>query len=180
MAKTKRQGGGAKLARSETVTVRLDPRLRYLAELAAAKQRRTLSSYIEWAVEHSLDAVVMRMRDAKTPVTAAQEAEKLWDVEESERFVKLASSYPDLLNHDQEKLWKLIQRTKAMWQGYWEGTDYVAKVQVEYADWTALREHWPMLRAVARGEALEAGLPQPVYAGSYSESMPDLDEQPPF
>jgi hypothetical protein len=38
---SKRKGGG-KLSRSETVTVRLDPKLRYLAELAALKQRRTL------------------------------------------------------------------------------------------------------------------------------------------
>ena len=52
---TKRRGGGGKLARSETVTVRLAPKLRYLAELAARKQRRTLSSFIEWAIEETLE-----------------------------------------------------------------------------------------------------------------------------
>ena len=41
------KGGGAKLSRSETVTVRLDPKLRYLAELGARSQRRTVSSFIE-------------------------------------------------------------------------------------------------------------------------------------
>jgi hypothetical protein len=46
-----RKGGGGKLSRSETVTVRLDPKLRYLAELAARLHRRTLSSYIEWAIK---------------------------------------------------------------------------------------------------------------------------------
>ena len=45
-----RKGGGGKLSRSETVTVRLDPRLRYLAELAARLHRRTLSSYVEWEI----------------------------------------------------------------------------------------------------------------------------------
>ena len=39
-----RKAGGGKLSRSETVTVRLDPKLRYLAELAARIHRRTLSS----------------------------------------------------------------------------------------------------------------------------------------
>ena len=48
------KAGGGKLARSEVVTVRLDPRLRYLANLVARKQRRTLSSFIEWAIEESL------------------------------------------------------------------------------------------------------------------------------
>ena len=42
---SKRKGGGGKLARSETVTVRLDPKLRYLAELAARIQRRSVSSF---------------------------------------------------------------------------------------------------------------------------------------
>jgi predicted HicB family RNase H-like nuclease len=40
--------------RSEVVTVRLEPKLKYLAELAARKQRRSLSSYVEWAIKQSL------------------------------------------------------------------------------------------------------------------------------
>ena len=55
-----RKGGGGKLARSETVTVRLDPKLRYLAELAARLHRCTLSSYIEWAINASLDNEMQR------------------------------------------------------------------------------------------------------------------------
>lgn len=43
-----------KLNRSETVTVRLDPRLNYLAELAGRAQRRTKSSFIEWAVQQAI------------------------------------------------------------------------------------------------------------------------------
>lgn len=45
------------MTRSETVTMRLTPKLRYLAELAARKHRRTLSSYIEWVLaQRALDA----------------------------------------------------------------------------------------------------------------------------
>src|SRR4051794_21564371 len=51
--------GGAKLNRSETVTVRLDPKLNYLCELAARAQRRTKSSFIEWAVADSLRNVIL-------------------------------------------------------------------------------------------------------------------------
>ena len=40
-----RKSGGGKLSRSETVTVRLDPKLRYLAELAARIHRRTCLLY---------------------------------------------------------------------------------------------------------------------------------------
>ena len=56
MPRRKRDGGTPK--RSEVVTVRLDPKLKYLAELAARKHRRPLSSFIEWAVEQSLSGLV--------------------------------------------------------------------------------------------------------------------------
>ncbi len=45
---------GGKLSRTETVTVRLDPRLNYLCELAGRAQRRTKSGFIEWAVQRAI------------------------------------------------------------------------------------------------------------------------------
>jgi len=48
------RGGGAKLNRSEVVYVRLDPMVHQGAQLAAARERRTLSSFVECAVEERL------------------------------------------------------------------------------------------------------------------------------
>ena len=107
MLEEKRRGGGAKATRTETVTVRLDPKLRYLAELAARKQRRTLSSYIEWAVEQSLKEVKLHEGsgyNGDETITVADEAATLWDVDESERFIKLAIGYPALLPHEEQQL----------------------------------------------------------------------------
>jgi len=56
---TKRAGGGSKLARTEIVQVRLDPKLRFAAELASKKHRKTLSSFIEWCVSESIHWVWM-------------------------------------------------------------------------------------------------------------------------
>ena len=36
-------------------------------------------------------------------------ANALWDVDETDRFVKLALHYPDLLGHEEQRLWKLIR-----------------------------------------------------------------------
>lgn len=108
----KRKGGGGKLTRTETVTVRLDPKLRYLAELAARKQRRTLSSYIEWAIEDSLKAVMLFQGNSyenDPPATVADEVSRLWDVDQSERFVRLAIAYPELMTHEEQEVWKLLQ-----------------------------------------------------------------------
>ena len=102
-AKKYRKVGGSKLNRTETVTVRLDPKLRYLAELAARKHRRTLSSFIEWAVEGSLSKVILKEGDSQEGVqeiSVADEAEQLWDVDEAERLAKLAFSYPEMFDHD--------------------------------------------------------------------------------
>ena len=89
----RKRGGGGKLSRSETVTVRLDPKLRYPAELAARKQRRTLSSFIEWAIEENLKQIYLEERlDA---LSIASESADLWD--EADRFAKLAFRYPQML-----------------------------------------------------------------------------------
>jgi hypothetical protein len=102
-AESPKPKGGSKLARSEITTVRLDPKLRYLAELASRKQRRTLSSYIEWAVERSLGQV-----ELADEVTVEDASVWLWDVDESERFIKLAIHRSDLLTHEEQERWKLL------------------------------------------------------------------------
>ena len=116
---SKRKAGGGKLARSETVTVRLDPRLRYLAELAALKQRRTVSSFIEWAIEDSLGRVYLQEGGYgnEQGTTVADVSAKLWDVDDADRFVKLALNYPDLLTHEEQKRWKLIRENGYLWRG---------------------------------------------------------------
>jgi uncharacterized protein (DUF1778 family) len=43
--------------RLEVVTFRLDPKIKYLAQLAARKQRRTLSNFVRLAIEQSLSQV---------------------------------------------------------------------------------------------------------------------------
>lgn len=53
----------SKLNRSETVTVRFDPRLNYLCDLAARAQRRTKSSFIEWAVAQAIDRMHQEKRE---------------------------------------------------------------------------------------------------------------------
>lgn len=160
-AKKGRRGAGGKLARSETVTVRLDPKLRYLAELGARKQRRTLSSFIESAVEHSLNDVLLRegARNPENDLSIKQEAYRLWDVDESHRFAMLALHYPEMLTHEEQKLWKLI------WRNRWLLREETRKPgsKLDKESWTVdlelLRIHWETIRGVASGELDPSELP---------------------
>src|SRR2546429_5741595 len=127
----KSRGGGGKLNRSETVTIRLDPKLRYLTELAARKQRRTVSSFIEWAIESALDRIILResydnYHGGTVEETLGDQSETLWDIDDADRLAKLGLHYPELLTHDEQILWKLIRECGWLWkgkhdqEGYWK------------------------------------------------------------
>ncbi|MDU0372914.1 hypothetical protein ACFPAF_21145, partial [Hymenobacter endophyticus] len=92
---------------------------RYLAELAARLHRRTLSSYIEWAIVKSLSDNVLKSdpSDPSGGPTIDDEAEFLWDVDDADRFAKLALRYPHLLSHEEQVRWKLIRENGFLWRG---------------------------------------------------------------
>lgn len=110
-AASKGKNGGGKLARSETVTVRLTPKMRYVAELAARKHHRTLSSFIEWAVDEALHSVLLfeGIEDGKrTGDSFAAVGNTLWHPKESVRFLNLGFIYPDLLSYSDQLIWQVI------------------------------------------------------------------------
>lgn len=140
--------GGGKLARSETVTVRLDPKLRYLAELAARIHRRTLSSYVEWSIETSLGSNLLTT-DPNGP-SIREESEYLWDVDEADRFAKLALRYPHLLTHEEQVVWKFIRETFTLWG---DGTPFNLPGKAEL-DLGKLRRNWDFIKqCVEQGKA---------------------------
>ncbi len=173
-------GRGSKLPRSQTVTVRLDPKLRYLAELGARCHRRTLSSFIEWAIEQSLRNLVAAEPDeeygAPPPPTLASEAEELWDVDAADRMAKLALRYPKLLTHGEQVLWKLIRENGYVWRRHmsrhrWDITE-------ENLNFIRLREKWALFQSVARGEADVSSLPTWDYNGTAAK--PAIGQDIPF
>ncbi len=95
---------GSKLARSETVTIRLDPRLKYLAEISGRLHRRSLSSYIEWAVQQAVARETVNPYGTPNGFdeTIGSQSEYLWHFDEQERFRRLAEKFPHLLTYDEQ------------------------------------------------------------------------------
>jgi hypothetical protein len=183
--------GGGKLSRSETVTVRLDPKLRYLAELAARKQRRTLSSYIEWAIEDSLKSVLLHQGtgyQGDYDVSIAGEMGHLWDVDDADRFAKLALRYPDLLTHEEQVRWKLIRENGLLWRGSYAGRrkEWTWNIDEDSFIYPSLREHWTIFCAVADGSDGQDALPTWQKTESTfrpppaTTSFDDIDDDIPF
>jgi hypothetical protein len=104
-------------ARTEGVSIRLDPKLHYLATMAAREQMRTLSSFIEWAVRRTLTEAAA-MDDEPTPGQWPAPPlplwmDVLWEPNEADRFFRLATLRPDLLNLTEQRVWKLyLSHTK--------------------------------------------------------------------
>ena len=161
MARRGRDEVGGK--RSEIVTVRFDPKLKYLAELAARKQRRPLSSYIEWAVERSLEQVALQedWNGDKTTVSDAERMHQLWDLDESDRVIRLAFYLPNLLAHEEQLVWKLIRENGYLWRGQYSGNppEWKWVVKPESIILDRLREYWPIFKAVAQGAQNASALP---------------------
>lgn len=145
-----RQSSGGKLSRTETVTVRFDPRLRYLAELAARKQRRTLSSFIEWSVEEIINKTIIYEgtgHNGDETRTFAEEADRLWDVDEVERLARLAILHPELLTYDEQKVWKILKDCLILTPAQKSAREYdwdILEIQV----FPRIRALWPDLMMV--------------------------------
>jgi len=147
-----RKGGGSKLKRSQTVGVRLDPKLRYLAELAARKQRRTLSSYIEWAIENSLKTITITDKSQENKEESLDALKNnLWDVDEPDRVVRLALRCPDLLSFDEQIQWKIICEafSPVGCRHFWNGDKGITE---EGMHWYEIRERWDDIKKYASNE----------------------------
>ena len=166
----KKKGAGGNLARSQVVTVRLDPKLKFAAELAARRQRRTLSSFIEWAVEGGVGSVEV------TPnVYIDTVIERIWDVEEADRLVKLAINFPALLTFDEERLWKMISENPYFWYRDWDhGGGWNSKNE-NCINYENLRSQWTTLNKIIAGEATTSDLPKEVL-----NEPPSMGDDVPF
>lgn len=160
--------GGAKLSRSETVTVRLDPKLNYLCEMAARAQRRTKSSFIEWAIADSLRSVnlpeVVRSGggfDDSADVTLKEKASELWHVDEPDRLAALAMIAPALLSHEEQLIWRVVRENGYVWRGHYNNQEeWSWKVSEDSLIRDRLRDNWDTFKGVAFGDLPKDKLPK--------------------
>jgi hypothetical protein len=134
---------GAKTSRSETVSIRLDPRRRYLAEVAARANQVTLSAFIDLCVAHVLanamgiPAVHINDPERMSDLLVPKWADKFWHPDELHRFVMLASERFDLLQDAEPIMWMHITKDQRFWKG--------KERTVRNCDFDLLRSEWTSL-----------------------------------
>lgn len=95
-------------AKGGSLTVRLDPKLRYALELMARKQRRTLSSVIEWAIEKAANDPEGGIIEKDEKGRSLNLLEQIWDVEEFDRLYNMRIHRPSLMSFEEEKIAKQV------------------------------------------------------------------------
>jgi hypothetical protein len=159
--------------RTEVFAMRLDPKLKYLAEIASRKQRRSLANFIEWSMEQALGTVKLAESEefnGQYNRSVLDEANKLWDLEPSDRLIRLAENYPDLLNYEEQLIWKAIFYVTAI-ETFVDDKGETQKIPYELvhvtggnqrADPSSVKACWPELVGYADGsvsiEELETAL----------------------
>ena len=144
----------AGVPRSEVFALRLDPKLKYLAEIAARKQRRSLANFVEWAIEEALKGVPLAAADINgNRPTVANVAAQLWALNEPERLRNLATHYPELLSYDEQLVWRVINEHST----YDGATEEISRfVREKSIDDKLIRACWPEIKAFAlEGGSLE-------------------------
>jgi hypothetical protein len=110
---------GPNSARTETVAVRLDPKLRYLVRLAAEDQQRTVSNFIEYVIRRALtegfNEEPQYGEDFTQPLPPKPMwGEGLWDEDQADRLFLLATGRRDLMTVPEQRLFKLLSESIAL------------------------------------------------------------------
>ena len=100
----------------------------------------------------------------------------MWDVDDADRFAKLALRYPHLLSHEEQVRWKLIRESGCLWRGKYgppPAPEWQWKVIEDLFCFDRLRDKWELFCAVANGDKPASDLP------TWSKTDPDRARQPP-
>jgi hypothetical protein len=132
--------------KTQGLTIRMNPQVKFALELMARKQHRTLTLVVEWALQQAILDPAQGLGDI---------LDKVWDPMEPDRFVKMALHCPELLTYEEQLLWKMIceeeyfccgRESKGLYETVrrqWDELSLVldgTKQPMDFASWDALRD----------------------------------------
>lgn len=102
--------------KTEVLSLRVDPRVKYGLELLARLQRRSTTGVVEWAIQKAFEAELFM--DGPTydqQENLADALPYLWHINEVERLVALGTSNSLLLTFEESARWKVLHDTNLFW-----------------------------------------------------------------
>ena len=135
--------------RTETLTFRLNKRLRALAEIAARYKGVKLANYVEGALEARLAEPIEFLKGH----SIAAMADELYDEDEATCFLRRATRFPWAMDPGKKRLADLVRTSKLLyprWNVY---------------DAALMSQYWNQLWAVAEGSDDLRALPPEFFEG---------------
>ena len=129
--------------RTEQLTLRMDPRTKYLGQLAAMQNRITLASLIDRGLLRAIDETAICEGNEAVQLSAV--APQIWAEHEADRLVKLADRFEFLLSTQQRTVWEHIQGTQKYWRFPLKDGSYNVSESTFY--FQALRDDWKDLNS---------------------------------
>lgn len=143
--------------RKEATNFRLEPIVKYTAEIAARVQRKNLTTFLEWSMSESFKNLTFDDGN-----TIASQMDYLWDIDEADRFIKLAYTYPRLLTYDEQHLLKVINENFSVFKkdpdnfmptNKDEEAAFKANIpMLAFIDFKKVRDRWTNLNNYIKGE----------------------------
>lgn len=103
--------------KTETLTLRLDPKIKYTIELMARIKRQSITSVIETAIEAAafeLDTPVL-VEGKRETWSLSNAVSEFWSTDQVARFINLCAFMPELLTYDEQRIWETIKSTPEFW-----------------------------------------------------------------
>lgn len=144
--------------KSDALSIRIDPRLKYVLELAARVQRRAVTGVVEWAITEALADTKVTDKDGRQwPLMDASGL--VWSDNELERLMGMWFNFPSLLTYEESRIVEVITRTHELW---------IDGVPMRYIDlkWKDALEAWPKLK-----QQLEIAANRPTLAGLTDDDL---------
>ncbi len=124
--------------KSDALSLRVDPVVRFGLELAARAGKRTVSGVIESAIETLFENTRLKLPDGEE-FSLRHIVSAIWSPNEVERLVGLGIALPNLLDFDESRMWKVITETRDLWNHPRQRT------RVNF-DWETAVNSWEKLR----------------------------------
>ena len=166
-----------KLTKSEALALRLDPKIKYGLELLARKQKRSLTSVVEWIVHEALRTeLVVEVRRPATLFSGNVSYEEyflddIWDEDPLARLIKLVDFDKSLMTFDEERCWDLILKNGYYWKGKLSASAYTWDTgKIDHLRLDRVRSDFETLQNIAQGKAGEEALNQYWEAKSFSDA----------
>jgi hypothetical protein len=132
--------------RTNVITLRVTPKVRFGLELLAHERSETLTQVVTWAVESMFGTEhIGLLRYAAGESRATRVLDRVWSPDEHERVVRLGVYFPELMSDRQTYLW-----TRVLENGrYWAGGKPPRKPALDKVNWPALAKDWAELTRAA-------------------------------